>query len=96
MSVEITVRFTGQLRALAGHSSLDLSVAEETTLSDALLALQDVVSPSFSEQVIEPLVRGQPSGALLLWNRALCSGPDLDRPLAEGDVVAFVTPMEGG
>jgi len=96
MSVEITVRFTGQLRALAGCSSLSLAVEEGTTLGKVLFALRDVVSPSFREQVIEPLTRGQPSRALLLLNRAFCAGPELDRPLAGGDIVAFVTPMAGG
>jgi hypothetical protein len=66
------------------------------TLRDALYASGERVSPSFTSQVIEPLLAGEPAVPLLLLNRTLRSGPDLDRPLGEGDTIAFVLPMEGG
>jgi molybdopterin converting factor small subunit len=96
MCLEITVRFTGQLRTLAGHSSLNLSVRKGATLGEAVLALRDLVSPSFAEQVVEPLTEGKRSVALLLLNRTLYSEAEWDRPMFEGDVVAFVMPMDGG
>ena len=96
MSLAITIRFTGQLRTLAGQDSLELSIEEGATLDDVLNALRDVVGPGFTEQVLEPLSRGKPALGLLMLNRVLYSGAELDRPMFEGDVVAFVMPMEGG
>jgi len=96
MGFEIIVRFTGPLRTLAGRASLALSVDEGVMLGDALLTLRDEVLPAFTEQVLEPLEAGERSVPLLLVNRAICSGAELGRPVSEGDVVAFVMPMEGG
>lgn len=96
MSPSVTMRFTGELRALAGQGTLQLSMGTGATLRDALLAASEQVSPSFTNQVIEPLLAGEPAVPLLLLNRTLRSGPQLDRPLGEGDTIAFVLPMEGG
>ena len=96
MSPNVTIRFTGELRALAGQGTLQLSMETEASLRDALLATGERVSPSFTNQVIEPLLAGEPAVPLLLLNRTLRSGPELDRPLGEGDTIAFVLPMEGG
>jgi molybdopterin converting factor small subunit len=96
MSPEITVRFTGELRTLAGRGTLQLSLEAEASLRDALVAAGERVSPSFTNQVIEPLLAGEPAVPLLLLNRTLRSGPELDRPLGEGDTIAFVLPMAGG
>lgn len=96
MSLQVTVRFTGQLRTLAGQSSLELSVEEGATLDDVLYALRDLGCTQFAEQVLEPLSKGEPALGLLMLNRVLCSGAELDRLVFEGDVVAFVMPMEGG
>lgn len=96
MSPEVTVRFTGELRSLAGHGSLQLSLGEGATLRDVLRAMGEWVSPSFTKQVNEPLLAGEGAAPLLLLNRTLRSGPDLDQPLGEGDIIAFALPMEGG
>lgn len=96
MSLEVTVRFTGELRTLAGQSNLELSMEEGATLVDVLHALRDLVCPSFSEQVLEPLSKGKPAMGLLLLNRVLHSGAELSCPVFTRDVVAFVMPMEGG
>lgn len=97
--MEITFRFTGALRTSAGLSSLNLSLDDGATLRDALLTLRDEVSRSFAEQVVDPFVevRADPPLALLLVNRVHLSGvAELDRPIADGDIVAFVMPMAGG
>ena len=96
MSLHVTLRFTGELRRLAGHGSLDLSLKEGATLEDAVVAAGKLVSPSFANQVVEPLLEGKPAAPLLLLNRTLHSGADLGQPVGEGDVIAFVLPMEGG
>ena len=96
MGRQITIRFTGQLRTLAGCSSLDLDVAEGVTLAEALFVLRERMPAAFGERVLEPLLAGRATGVLVLRNRALCSERDLERPLGQGDVIAFVTPMEGG
>jgi hypothetical protein len=66
------------------------------TLRDALFAAGERVSPSFAYQVIEPFLAGETAVPLLLLNRTLRSGLELDRTLGEGDTIAFVLPMEGG
>ena len=95
--MNVTVRFSGPLRALAGHQSLALSLDDGSTLRDLFSALCDAVPSAFAEQILTPLEAGGPSLALLLLNRAhLRTSTQLDRPLVDGDVIAFVTPMAGG
>jgi molybdopterin converting factor small subunit len=96
MSPNVTIRFTGELRALAGQGTLQLSMETEASLRDALSAAGERVSPSFTNQVIEPLLAGDPAVPILLLNRTLVSVPELDRLLGEGDTIAFVLPMGGG
>lgn len=96
MSPVVTVRFTGELRSLAGRGSLQLTLEEGATVQDAVSAVGRMVSPAFADQVVKPLLAGQPAAPLLLLNRKLCSRTELDQPVAEGDIVAFVLPMEGG
>jgi len=96
MSPEVTVRFTGELRALADQGSLQLSLEEGATLRDAVAAVGELLPPSFTDQVIAPLLAGEPGVPLLLLNRMLCSGTTMDQPIGEGDILAFVLPMEGG
>jgi molybdopterin converting factor small subunit len=93
----ITVRFTGLLCSQAGTACLELSLQKGATLGDALHSLRDKVPSAFAAQVLLPLTRGEPSAALLLLNRSLvATAGALDRSLAGGDVVAFVTPADGG
>jgi molybdopterin converting factor small subunit len=95
--MNVTVRFSGPLRALAGRQSLALSLDDGSTLRDLFFALRDAVPSSFAERVLAPLEASGPPLALLLLNRAhLRASIELDRPLVDGDVVAFVTPMAGG
>jgi molybdopterin converting factor small subunit len=96
MSPQVTVRFTGELRSLAGQGSLLLSLEEGATLKDAMVAAGERVSPAFTSRVVEPLLEGEPMVPLLLLNRTLRSRADLDQPVGEGDILAFVLPMEGG
>lgn len=96
MSPAVTVRFTGELRVLAGQGSLQLSLEEGATLKDAVVAVGESVSPSFAAKVVTPLLEGGSAVPLLLLNRVLCSGAELDQLLGEADIIAFVLPMEGG
>jgi molybdopterin converting factor small subunit len=95
--MEVTVRFAGPLRILAGHQSITLSLPEEATLLDLLQTLHDVLPAPFIEQVVAPLETSDRPLALILINRAHPRDrAALERPLADGDVVAFVPPMAGG
>lgn len=96
MSPHVTVRFTGELRRLAGQGSLQLSLGEGATLRDALVATGELVSPLFTSQVVEPLLQGRRGSPLLLLNRMLCLQPEMDQQMGENDIVAFVPPMDGG
>ena len=95
--MQITVRFSGPLRALAGQQSLTMSLTDSATLRDLLHVLRGVLPAPFVEQVLTPLETGTGPLALMLVNRAHPQGPtDLDRTLSESDVVVFVPPMAGG
>ena len=95
--MQVTVRFAGPLRALAAQQSLNISLAAGATLRDLLRALPDLLPVSFAEQVLRPLEAGTAPLTLLLLNSNHLRAPaDLQRPLAEGDVVAFVPPIGGG
>jgi molybdopterin converting factor small subunit len=96
MSPEVTVRFTGELRGLAGHGSLQLSLEEGATLRDALVEIGKVTSPLFENRVVKLLLEGNQGSPLLLVNRTLCSEPEMDLRMDNGDIIAFVLPMEGG
>ena len=96
MSPVVTVRFTGELGSLAGQGSLQLSLEEGASLKDEVVAAGELVSPAFADQVVKPLLEGKPAAPLLLLNRTLNSGAELDQPVVEGDKVAFVLPMESG
>jgi molybdopterin converting factor small subunit len=95
--MNVTIRFAGPLRTLAGCHPVSLSLNAGATLRDLFSALRDVVSPSFAEQVLAQIEAGEPHLTLLLLNRAhLRTSTELDRPLTDGDVIAFVPPMAGG
>ena len=95
--MNVTIRFAGPLRTLAGCHTVSLSLDDGAALRDLFSALRDVVSPSFAEQVLAQIEAGEPHLALLLLNRAhLQTSTELDRPLTDGDVIAFVPPMAGG
>jgi hypothetical protein len=74
-----------------------VSLHAGATVRDALLALGDALPPAFTDQVTGPLTEDETPLHLLLVNRKHLSGPDaLDSSVEDGDVIAFVTPMEGG
>ncbi|MGQ9493799.1 MAG: MoaD/ThiS family protein [Anaerolineae bacterium] len=95
--MQVAVRFAGPLRTLAGCQSQLVTLPDEAVLRDLLHHLADVLPASFRVEVLTPLEEGHAPLALLLVNGASLRYPqDLDRPLANGDVVAFVPPMAGG
>lgn len=97
MHIQVTVRFTGLLRSMAGAHSLNLSLEQGATLRHLLHTLRDTLPPLFVAQVVAPLETDEAPLALLLLNRKHVQVQDrLDLPLHDGDVVAFVMPMAGG
>jgi molybdopterin converting factor small subunit len=66
-------------------------------LHDLLHRLHEALPAPFVEQVLAPLETGEGPLALILVNRIHPRDrAALERPLADGDVVAFVPPMAGG
>jgi molybdopterin converting factor small subunit len=91
----VTVRFAGPMRTLAGRQQEIVPMRAGATLRDLLDRLAGTMPPSFVREVIHAQLAG--SVLLPLVNASAPGGlPDLDRPLADGDTVAFVPAMSGG
>lgn len=95
--MQVTVRFTGPMRTLAGRAQECVSLPPGAGLRDLLHALATTLPPEFAREVVDPLQTGNLPTALLLVNTVNLPGPaGLDHPLCDGDIVAFVPPMSGG
>jgi len=95
--MKVTVRFSGMHRTLAGVQSLVLDLEDGSTLHGLFGRLEGLLPQAFGDQVLKPLLTGQAPKALVLVNREHLQGQAVfERLLADGDVVAFVPPMEGG
>jgi MoaD family protein len=95
--MQVTVKFTGPMRTLAGRAQECVSLSAGATLRDLLDALAATLPSEFAREVVGPLQTGNVRAALLLVNTVNLPGPaGLDRPLSDGDIVAFVPPMSGG
>jgi molybdopterin converting factor small subunit len=94
--MNVTVRFSGPLRALAGHRSLNLrSTRSHLARSTVCAARYGLLQ--FVQQVLTPLETNDYPYVLVLLNRVHLRAPsELERTLSEGDVIAFVPPMAGG
>ena len=95
--MQVTVKYTGPMRTLAGRAQDSVSLPAGARLSQLLDVLANTLPSQFVRQVVGPLLTGNVPMALLLVNTVNLPGPaGLDRPLADGDIVAFVPPMAGG
>ena len=95
--MEVTVRFTGPMRTLAGRAQECVSLPAGAGLRELLRTLAATLPSEFAREVIGPLQTGDAPVALLLVNTVNLPGPaGLDHPLSDGDIVAFVPPMSGG
>jgi molybdopterin converting factor small subunit len=95
--MQVTVRFAGPIRTLAGRQSEVVTLPEGAVVRDLLQLLADTLPTPFRLEVLTPLEEGRAPLALLLVNGAsLRNLHELNRPLADGDIIAFVPPMAGG
>lgn len=96
--VEITVRFTGIFRILAGCEEKRFALEDGATVYELIAALRNHLPENFITQVVDPLEQSnRPYIPLLLLNRNhLKNRDELFVKLSDGDIVVFVPPMEGG
>jgi molybdopterin converting factor small subunit len=95
--MQVTVKFTGPMRTLAGRAQECVSLPAGAALRDLLHALATALPLQFVHEVVDPLQTGNMPTALLLVNTVNLPGPaGLDYLLSDGDIVAFVPPMTGG
>lgn len=97
--IEIAVRFSGNLRLLAGKKELSARVEDGFTLRQFLLYLRDQINPDFNAAILKPLLEDDnpaPLTLIMLNRRHNQSLEVLDTQLHDGDQLSFLPPMEGG
>jgi molybdopterin converting factor small subunit len=97
--MEIAVRFSGNLRLLAGKKELIARVEDGFTLRQFLLYLSDQIHPDFNTAILKPLLEEAnpaPLTLIMLNRRHNQSLEVLDTQLHDGDQLSFLPPMEGG
>jgi len=97
--MEIAVRFSGNLRLLAGTKELSVTVEDGTTLRQFLMHIRNFIDAGFHKAILVPLLdENNPAPlTLLMLNRRHNQTLDvLDEHLHDGDQLSFLPPMEGG
>lgn len=91
--MRIVVRFAGYYQTLAGQFSLDLELAEDATVEDALAVLDERLEGRCHQLFYPGGERQRHPDLLILVNTAIA---ERDAVLHEGSVMAIVPPMAGG
>ncbi len=91
----MTVRFTGPFRQLAGRDCDEIDVTAGTSLRAVLTDIAGRLPDGFVRAVLPDVPKQVPT-TIILVNRQPIHAEWLDRPLQDGDIVAFVPPMAGG
>jgi len=91
--MRINVRFAGYFRTLAERSSLELEMAREATVEDALAQLNDTFEGRFQKVFYADESGSTVRNCLFLIDTQVV---DRDAILQEGNVLAIVPPMAGG
>ena len=97
--MEIAVRFSGNMRLLAGTKELIAGVEDGINLRSFLSTLRELINPEFNEAILVPLLdqnNPAPLTLLMLNRRHNQSINVLDETLHDGDQLSFLPPMEGG
>lgn len=97
--IEIAVRFSGNLRLLAGAKEISATVDDGITLRQFLGILRNRIDQDFSNAVLKPLLEENnpaPLTLLMVNRRHNQSLAVLEELLHDGDQLSFLPPMEGG
>jgi molybdopterin converting factor small subunit len=97
--MEISVRFSGNLRLLAGMKEISVTVEDGITLRKFLIHLRELINIEFDKAILVPLLdenNPAPLTLLMLNQRHNQSLQMLDDLLQDGDQLSFLPPMEGG
>jgi molybdopterin converting factor small subunit len=95
--VKVNVRYAGMMRIIAGRQDSVVELPVSSTLSDLLVLLKQELPEEFQAQVLDPLQFDSVFPMILMVNREnIRDRAEFERPLANGDLVIFVPPMEGG
>jgi molybdopterin converting factor small subunit len=92
--MQVTVEYTAQIKRAAGLASETLDMADGATLSQLITQL----AAGRDEALQRMLVTGDgvPQPTLLVFVRDEQRRLDDATPLADGDVVTFLSPISGG
>lgn len=90
--MKVRVTFSAHLRAAAGRGDVEVTVPDQSHISDAILAAAREAGPKLSDAVLD--TEGKPRESLLLFindEQTAASGA-----LTDGDEVTIIAPISGG
>ncbi len=92
--MQVTVEYTAQIKRAAGLARETLNIADGSTLSQLITQ----IAADRDEALQRMLVTGDglPQSTLLVFVRDEQMRLDDTTPLADGDVVTFLSPISGG
>ena len=86
----VKVVLTGPLAILAGCGSADIELAAPALVTDLTEALVSILGPQAEQLLFD--AKGDMSLTVLVNGRHA----EMETPILEGDVVAYVLPLSGG
>lgn len=97
ISVRVKVKFFAHFMCRAGRDQMELNLSEGSSVENLLDILGKTLGPPFSNWAAEVLSGGVwPAVWVIKNNRVLMMPEEIKSTLAEGDVISFVPPLEGG
>jgi molybdopterin converting factor small subunit len=93
----ITIRFVGTFREVSNMKKLNLTIPEETKISNVLDCLTERLGEGFNNMLVNPLM-----DSFFLQELVLLNGVDItnlqgiDTPVYDGDKIVFLSVTHGG
>lgn len=96
MPMNITFHFEAQLREIAGANTTDLSVAESTTLLQAVQTLAALADGALSDRILQDDNTIQSSIMIFVNDVPTNASTAAAHQLSDGDSILLLPPISGG